>query len=174
MFFFLARTCITYINMHFTYSQLLNSVAGFLSRFSDFFTGCEDNAWEKVKSHLQIHFAGYDQMVYTAYFCTPTHKQLLLEQFRKVAVQAKKIQADKQKERDDAERRRQEVLRKKREQESKPAVTELTDAEAEQLQKEIEEEKCEDPIVYLYTRLCQQYFRRFAERTKRLPMIPLS
>lgn len=58
-----------------------------------------------------------------------------------MAVQAKKVQADKQKERDDAERRRQEVLRKKREQVSKPAVTELTDEEAEQLQKEIEEEK---------------------------------
>lgn len=66
---------------------------------------------------------------------------MLLEQFRKVAVQAKKLQADKKKERDDAERRRQEVLRKKREQESKPAVTELTDEEADQLQKEIEEEK---------------------------------
>lgn len=69
------------------------------------------------------------------------HVQLLLEQFRKVAGQAKKIKADKQKEKDDAERRRQEVLRKKREQESKPAVTELTDEEADRLQKEIEEEK---------------------------------
>lgn len=71
--------------------------------------------------------------------------QLLVEQFRKVAAQAKKVQADKQKEKDDAERRRQEVLRKKREQAAavaaKPAVTELTDEEADRLQKEIEEEK---------------------------------
>lgn len=69
----------------------------------------------------------------------------MLEAFRKVAVQAKKIKADQTREKEDAERRRQEVLRKKREREqleaAKPAITELTDEEADKLQKEIAAEK---------------------------------
>lgn len=66
---------------------------------------------------------------------------MLLEQFRKVASKAKEIQVQKQHEKDEAERKRQELLQKKRELESKPAVTELTDEEADRLQLEIEEEK---------------------------------
>lgn len=69
----------------------------------------------------------------------------MLDAFRKFAVQAKRVQAEKLKEKDEAEKRRQEILRKKREREqaeaAKPAITELTDEEAEKLQKEIAAEK---------------------------------
>lgn len=85
-------------------------------------------------------FAGY-VFIYTNSCVFVSQSQLLLEQFRKVAGHAKNIKAEKQKEKDDAERRRQEVLRKKREAESQPAVTELTDEEADRLQREIVEEK---------------------------------
>lgn len=71
----------------------------------------------------------------------------MLEAFRKVSEEAKKIKADQLKEKQDEERRRQDVLRKKREREqqeaAKPAITELTDEEADKLEKEIAAEKYE-------------------------------
>lgn len=67
----------------------------------------------------------------------------MVEAFRKVAVKAKDVEAKKQKERQAEEKRRQEVLRKKREQEQQSLadVTELTDEEAERMQKEIDARK---------------------------------
>lgn len=67
----------------------------------------------------------------------------MVEAFRKVAVKAKDVEAKKQKERQAEEKRRQEVIRKKREQEqqSQADVTELTDEEAERMQKEIDARK---------------------------------
>lgn len=69
--------------------------------------------------------------------------QLLVDAFRKVAVKARAVEAKRQAERDADEKRRQEVLRKKREQEEKlnADVTELTDEEAERLQKELDAKK---------------------------------
>lgn len=66
-----------------------------------------------------------------------------MEAFRKVAVKAKSVEAQKLKEKEAAETRRKEVLRKKREQEehAQAAVTELTEEEAERLQKELDEKK---------------------------------
>lgn len=89
----------------------------------------------------------------------------MLEAFRKVAVQAKQIKADQKKEKDDAEKRRLEILRKKRERDqeeaAKPAITELTDEEADKLQKEIAAERyifrcdslswnCVDEILFYF------------------------
>lgn len=76
--------------------------------------------------------------------------QLLVEAFRKVAVKAKDVEAKKQKERKAEEKRRQEVLRKKREQEqqSQADVTELTDEEAERMQKEIDARKYKPILLF--------------------------
>jgi len=97
--------------------DLLNTIANFLSRKTDFFTGGKDGEWEK----------------------------LLLGVFRGEASKANEIAEKKRKEREAAEKRRQDILKKKREQEElengDAAIREVTDEEAERLQKEIDEEK---------------------------------
>uniref|UniRef100_U5EVG8 Nuclear migration protein nudC n=1 Tax=Corethrella appendiculata TaxID=1370023 RepID=U5EVG8_9DIPT len=96
--------------------DLLQTFAGFLNRKTDFFTGCKDNEWEKM----------------------------LLSVFRKEGEKATEIFRKKQEEKEAAERRKQEALRKKKEEEEKQfsaEITEITDAEAEELQKEIDEKK---------------------------------
>lgn len=78
--------------------------------------------------------------------------QLLLAAFRKSGSAAIELGKKKQKERDEAEKKRLEsiALKKKREEEdiaraaanvASSGITELTDEEAEKMQKEIDEEK---------------------------------
>ncbi|XP_037045213.1 nuclear migration protein nudC [Bradysia coprophila] len=98
--------------------DLLITIANFLSRKTDFFTGGKDGEWEK----------------------------LLLLVFREEAKKAKEVADKKRKEREETEKRRQEILKKKREQEelenaNDAAIREVTDEEAERLQKEIDEAK---------------------------------
>ncbi|KFB42198.1 AGAP006117-PA-like protein [Anopheles sinensis] len=96
--------------------EMLATIAGFLNRKTDFFVGGEDCDWEK----------------------------LVLKIFRNEANKAQEVARKKRQQREEEERRRQEVLRKKREEEeqSKTAtITELTDEEAEQLQKELDAKK---------------------------------
>ncbi|KAJ6640799.1 Nuclear migration protein nudC, partial [Pseudolycoriella hygida] len=97
--------------------DLLKTIAHFLSRKTDFFTGGEEGEWEKM----------------------------ILSVFREEGSKAKEVAAKKRKEREEAEKRRQEILKKKREQEelenSESAIREITDEEADRLQKEIDEAK---------------------------------
>ncbi|XP_055532351.1 nuclear migration protein nudC [Wyeomyia smithii] len=102
--------------------DLLATIAGFLNRKTDFFIGGEKGEWEK----------------------------LVLKIFRKEAELAQEVARKKREEREAAERRRAEARKKKEEEEKqKPeqdenqsaAITELTDAEAEKLEKEIKQKK---------------------------------
>lgn len=71
--------------------------------------------------------------------------QLLLLVFREEASKAKEIAEKKRKDREATEKRRQEILKKKREQEElengDAAIREVTNEEADRLQKEIDEAK---------------------------------
>lgn len=73
---------------------------------------------------------------------------MLLGIFREEASKANEIAEKKRKEREAAEKRRQDILKKKREQEElengDAAIREVTDEEADRLQKEIDEEKYVD------------------------------
>ncbi|XP_055629749.1 nuclear migration protein nudC [Toxorhynchites rutilus septentrionalis] len=100
--------------------DLLATIAGFLNRKTDFFVGGDEGEWEK----------------------------LVLKIFRKEAALAQEVARKKREEREAAERRRAEVRRKKeeeerlqQEQQQSAAITELTDAEAETMQKDIEAQK---------------------------------
>ncbi|XP_055378549.1 nuclear migration protein nudC [Condylostylus longicornis] len=100
--------------------QLLNTIADWLARRTDFFYGGEDGQWQK----------------------------LLMNAFNKHATKAMEIHKQKIKEREEAEKRKQEANRKKKEQEEKinmdnasSSISEVTDEEAERIQKEIDEEK---------------------------------
>ncbi|XP_035785197.1 nuclear migration protein nudC-like [Anopheles albimanus] len=96
--------------------EMLGTIASFLNRKTDFFVGGHDGEWEK----------------------------LVLTVFRGEAKKAQEVADKKRKEKEAEEKRRQEVLRKKREEEeqSKTAtVTELTEEEAESLQKELDAKK---------------------------------
>ncbi|XP_040152853.1 nuclear migration protein nudC [Anopheles arabiensis] len=104
--------------------EMLATFAGFLNRKTDFFVGGEEGEWEK----------------------------LVLQIFRQEAAKAQEVARKKREQREAEERRRQEVLRKKREEEeqSKSAtITELTEEEAEQLQKELDAKKQKEaePVV---------------------------
>lgn len=66
--------------------------------------------------------------------------QMLLDIFRKVGAHAIEIHNEKQQKKNEAEQKRQEVLKKKFDSEQSDIV-ELTDAEADALQKEIEQKK---------------------------------
>jgi len=94
--------------------DLLTTIAEFLARKTDFFIGGGDAFWE----------------------------QKLLEIFRKTAKDAQKVHKEETAKRDE-ERKRQEAARKKKELEEKQesGVVELTDVEAEALQKEIDGKK---------------------------------
>ncbi|XP_055607924.1 nuclear migration protein nudC [Uranotaenia lowii] len=108
--------------------DLLGTIAGFLNRKTDFFVGGEQGEWEK----------------------------LVLKIFRKEAELAQEVARKKREEREAAEKRRAEARRKKEEEEAKArqeheqsssssaAITELTDAEAESLQQEIDAKKNKD------------------------------
>lgn len=104
---------------HKNWFQLLATIAGFLNRKTDFFTGGDKGDWEK----------------------------LVLKIFRKEAEIAQEVARKKREEREAAERRRAEARRKKEEEErlqqeqQSAAITELTDAEAEKMQQEIAAEK---------------------------------
>lgn len=95
--------------------DLLSTIAGFLNRKTDFFTGGDKGEWEK----------------------------LVLKIFRKEAEIAQEVARKKREEREAAERRRAEARRKKEEEErlqqeqQSAAITELTDAEAEKMLQEI-------------------------------------
>ncbi|KYB27439.1 nuclear migration protein nudC [Tribolium castaneum] len=93
-------------------SQLLDTFVSFLSRKTDFFTGGEEGAWEKL---VMSTFRKYEQ------------------------VSRKKHETELK------ERREREAAKKKKQQEEekvKPAeITELTDAEAEKLQAELDAKK---------------------------------
>uniref|UniRef100_A0A6B2EC23 Nuclear migration protein nudC n=1 Tax=Phlebotomus kandelakii TaxID=1109342 RepID=A0A6B2EC23_9DIPT len=98
--------------------DLMATIASFLNRKTDFFTG--GGNWEKM----------------------------MLDIFREEGNKAKAVEDKKKREREAAEKRRQEVILKKKKEEEesarKPetaAITEVTDEEAEKLQKEIEKEK---------------------------------
>uniref|UniRef100_A0A2M4BTH3 Nuclear migration protein nudC n=1 Tax=Anopheles marajoara TaxID=58244 RepID=A0A2M4BTH3_9DIPT len=96
--------------------EMLGTIASFLNRKTDFFVGGHEGEWEK----------------------------LVLTVFRGEAKKAQEVADKKRKEKEAEEKRRQEVLRKKREEEeqSKTAtVTELTEEEAESLQKELDAKK---------------------------------
>lgn len=106
-----------------SHTQLLATIAGFLNRKTDFFVGGDAGEWEK----------------------------LVLKIFRKEAALAQEVARKKREEREQAERRRAETRRKKEEEErrerekaedqSAAAITELTDAEAEKMQRELEDAK---------------------------------
>ncbi|XP_054716656.1 nuclear migration protein nudC-like [Uloborus diversus] len=98
--------------------QLLETIFGFLLRKTDFFTGAAPGACEK----------------------------LLLEKFKKFEKLADSERKKKDQEREEAEKRRKErISRRQKEEQDKMEVdnsnrvTELTDEEAEKLQKEIDE-----------------------------------
>lgn len=99
--------------------ELLATIAGFLNRKTDFFVGGDDGEWEK----------------------------LVLKIFRKEAVLAQEVARKKREERESAEKRRAETRRKKEEEERREreradqsaAITELTDAEADKMQRELED-----------------------------------
>lgn len=96
--------------------ELLQTIASFLARKTDFFVGAKEGEWEKI----------------------------LMSAFRKEGEKAVEIHNKKLKEREDAEKRRQEAIKKKREEEAKAgesSISEVTEEEAEQIQKEIDEEK---------------------------------
>lgn len=108
-----------------SHTQLLATIAGFLNRKTDFFVGGDAGEWEK----------------------------LVLKIFRKEAALAQEVARKKREEREQAERRRAETRRKKEEEERRErekaedqsaaaaAITELTDAEAEKMQRELEDAK---------------------------------
>jgi len=103
--------------------DLLQTIAGFLARKTDFFTGGEDGEWEKV----------------------------LVNAFRKEGAQAIEIAKQKRKEKQDAEKKRQEAIEKKRKEEEAIAqqsasITELTEEEAAKLQNEIDGKKIPEPV----------------------------
>uniref|UniRef100_A0A1L8DME6 Nuclear migration protein nudC n=1 Tax=Nyssomyia neivai TaxID=330878 RepID=A0A1L8DME6_9DIPT len=97
--------------------DLLATIAAFLNRKTDFFTG--GGNWEKM----------------------------LLDIFREQGNKAIALAEEKKRERELAEKKRQEAIQKKKKEEETArksegaAITELTDEEAEKLQKEIEKEK---------------------------------
>jgi hypothetical protein len=99
--------------------DLLQTIAGFLARKTDFFTGGDDGEWEKV----------------------------LINTFKKEGAQAIEAAKQKRREKEEAEKRRQEAIKKKKDEEEAAAqsksasITELTDEEAENLQKEIDGKK---------------------------------
>ncbi|KAG5680429.1 hypothetical protein PVAND_009937 [Polypedilum vanderplanki] len=103
--------------------DLLQTIAGFLARKTDFFTGGEEGEWEKV----------------------------LLNAFRKEGAQAIEAAREKKREREDLEKKRQEALKKKKQEEEaaqkSATITELTDEEAEKLQKEIDTKNKIDKTV---------------------------
>lgn len=105
--------------------ELLATIAGFLNRKTDFFVGGDDGEWEK----------------------------LVLKIFRKEAALAQEVARKKREEREQAEKRRAEARRKKEEEErreregqeqSSAAITELTDAEAEKMQQELDAKKVKE------------------------------
>lgn len=96
--------------------ELLQTLAGFLARKTDFFVGAKSGEWEKM----------------------------LLAAFRKEGDKALELHKQKQKEREDAEKRRQESIKKKQEEQAKAnesSISEVTDEEAERIQREIDEAK---------------------------------
>ncbi|CRK97778.1 CLUMA_CG011157, isoform A [Clunio marinus] len=108
---------------------LLHTIAGFLARKTDFFTGGDDGEWEKV----------------------------LLKIFRSEGANAITIAKQKRKEKEEAEKKRQEASKKKRQEEEEAAaamarqsasITELTDEEATKLQMELDGKKkgVEEPV----------------------------
>lgn len=101
--------------------EFLFTVANFLARKTDFYTGVGQEEWEK----------------------------LLLQTFRKAGAKAISIEQEKKKEREEAERRRKEILKKKQEEAEREAnranneskISEITDEEAAQIVKEEAEKK---------------------------------
>ncbi|XP_053398119.1 receptor-type tyrosine-protein phosphatase beta-like [Mercenaria mercenaria] len=100
-------------------AQLLEKLFSFLARKTDFYTGGQKGESEKM----------------------------VLSKFKKFEKMALEKQAQLKAEREEEERRRQERIKKKKEEEEKakiePKIKELTDEEAEKLQKEIEQKKSE-------------------------------
>lgn len=124
--------------------QLLQTIAGFLARKTDFFTGGDDGEWEKV-----IFLLFSKRLIK---FCSGSF-QVLLNAFRKEGAQAIKAAEEKKREKQEAEKRRQEALRKKKEEEeaqlnNSASITELTEEQAEKLEKELEskKKKIEEPV----------------------------
>jgi len=104
--------------------DLLQTIAGFLARKTDFFTGGDDGEWEKV----------------------------LLGAFRKEGAQAIELANEKRKEKEEAEKKRQEAIKKRKAEEEAAAqqsasITELTEEEAAKLQQEIDGKKAESEPV---------------------------
>lgn len=99
--------------------ELLEKLFSFLARKTDFYTGGQKGESEKM----------------------------IIGKFKKYEKIALEKQAQLKAEREEEERRRQEKIRKKREEEEKaknePRIKELTDEEAEKLQKEMEKKKSE-------------------------------
>lgn len=122
--------------------QLLITIANFLSRKTDFFTGGKDGEWEKVIDWGYVWCWCNDLTKFSFVTSCP---QLLLLVFREEASKAKEVAEKKRKEREATVKRRQEILKKKREQEElesgDAAIREVTDEEADRLQKEIDEAK---------------------------------
>jgi len=104
--------------------DLLQTIAGFLARKTDFFTGGDDGEWEKV----------------------------LLGAFRKEGAQAIELANKKRKEKEETEKKRQEAIKKRKAEEEAAAqqsasITELTEEEAAQLQQEIDGKKAQSEPV---------------------------
>ncbi|KAF0306906.1 Nuclear migration protein nudC [Amphibalanus amphitrite] len=99
--------------------KLLDTVFSFLARKTDFYTGVSEE----------------------------TAKQLVLDKFTEHGRQAMDAAAEKRKRNEEADRRRRERLERERQQEQAPPppppqqaqITEVTDEEAERIQKEIEQ-----------------------------------
>ncbi|GLG99800.1 hypothetical protein R5R35_013825 [Gryllus longicercus] len=100
--------------------ELLDTIFSFLARKTDFYCGGGEGAAEK----------------------------LVMGKFKKYETQALEIQGKKKEEKEASERKRKERAQKKKEEEERKAsvpteatITELTEEEAEKLQKELNEEK---------------------------------
>lgn len=125
----------------------MQTIAGFLARKTDFFTGGDDGEWEKVKfnnfAKFKLRLKQVELLDLSLWIV-----KVLLGAFRKEGAQAIELANQKRKEKEEAEKKRQEAIKKRKAEEEAAAqqsasITELTEEEAAKLQQEIDGKKAE-------------------------------